>query len=68
MSDKELFKLNMSLEYKIPTVPNFILPKNGIDTGEISIADLSTDQLDFIADLWKRRLHERAEEIRKNKK
>lgn len=69
MSDKIMFKL------RTPTVPNFIIIESGRfstrqegykESQKISVEELSDEQLNAIADNWRKELFQRARRNKQN--
>ena len=59
-------KIHPLIELKIPQVPNYIMHFGKGET-KYSIADLTDDELDSVAEEWKLNLKNRAHEIREGR-
>jgi len=62
--------MKYELEFEIPRTPNFIKLKNTLGIPEsqqeisVPIRELTNEQIDYIADQWKKDLKERASKAR----
>lgn len=60
-------KLQTEIEIEIPRVPNFIMIKSPKSDEKISIADLTTEQLEMIAREWTKNLIKHSKELKSHR-
>lgn len=56
-------KMKITKDLEVPRVPNYILVQDGLGE-KLRLADLSSEQLDELADEWRKHLHNRAAQQR----